>query len=71
MAEKKTHRKHTKEFVADAIKQVVTGGKKVSEVAKSLGIHENMLRKWIKNSQKPAAASPAASAEAKAKPDVA
>ena len=49
--EKRTHRKYEPGFVVEAVKQVTEGGKKVSDVAESLGIHENMLRKWIKNSR--------------------
>jgi transposase len=44
--EKRTYRKYDKEFVVQAVKQVVDEGRKVSEVARALGIHVNLLRKW-------------------------
>lgn len=44
--EKRTYRKYDKEFVVQAVKQVVDEGRKVSEVARGLGIHENLLHKW-------------------------
>lgn len=46
--EKRTYRKYDKEFVVQAVKQVVDEGRKVLEVARALGIHENLLRKWKK-----------------------
>jgi len=44
--EKRTYRKYDKEFVVQAVKQVVDEGRKVSEVARALGVHENLLRRW-------------------------
>lgn len=40
--------KYGKEFKRDAVKLVLEGGRRASEVAKGLGINENMLYKWIK-----------------------
>jgi transposase len=45
---KRTYRKYDKEFVIQAVKQVVDEGRKVAEVSRSLGIHENLLHKWKK-----------------------
>jgi len=43
-----TRRKHTKEFKLDAIALVQEQGYSVVRAAESLGINENMLRRWIK-----------------------
>ena len=39
-------RRYTEEFKRDAVALVTEQGYKVSEAARSLDIHENMLRKW-------------------------
>ena len=39
-------RSYSKEFKEDAVRLVTEGGRKVPEVARGLGIHENMLYKW-------------------------
>ena len=36
-------RSYSKEFKEDAVRLVTEGGRKVPEVARGLGIHENML----------------------------
>ena len=46
MQEGSGRRKHDKQFKEEAVKQVTEGGRQVTEVAKSLGIHENMLHAW-------------------------
>ncbi len=46
MTEKQTRRKFTKDFKEDAVRLVVEGGRKVSDVARDLGIEENMLHQW-------------------------
>ena len=46
MQEKKGNRKCDKQFKEEAVKLVTEGGRKVIEVARSLGIHENLLRTW-------------------------
>ena len=43
MEERKGNRKHSKEFKEEAIRLVVEGGRPVIDVARGLGIHENML----------------------------
>lgn len=43
---KRKRRKYTKEFKEEAVKLVTEQGYKISEAARSLGIHENMLGKW-------------------------
>ena len=44
----KTRRTYTTEFKRDAVKLVLDGGRRASEVAKGLGINENILYRWIK-----------------------
>jgi transposase len=39
-------RKYDKQFKEEAVRLVTEGGRKVTEVARSLGIHENLLRTW-------------------------
>jgi len=46
MTEKQTRRKFTKDFKEDAVRLVIEGGRKVSAVARGLGINENMLHRW-------------------------
>jgi len=46
MQEKKVNRKYDKQFKEEAVRLVTEGGRKVTEVARSLGIHENLLRTW-------------------------
>ncbi len=46
MQERKGNRKYDKQFKEEAVKLVTESGRKVTDVAKSLGIHENLLRTW-------------------------
>jgi transposase len=39
-------RKYDREFKVEAVKLVAGGGRGVAEVARNLGIHENLLYKW-------------------------
>jgi transposase len=48
MEEKRKYRKYDKEFVVQAVKQVVDESRTVAEVSRALGIHENLLHKWKK-----------------------
>jgi len=41
-----TYRKYDKEFKKNAVNLVIDGGRSVPDVAKSLGIHENLLYRW-------------------------
>ena len=41
-------RKYDSEFKREAVKLVLEGGRVASEVAKGLGINENVLYRWIK-----------------------
>lgn len=46
MQERKGNRKYDKQFKEEAVKLVTEGGRQVTETARSLGIHENLLRTW-------------------------
>jgi transposase len=39
-------RKYDREFKVEAVKLVIGEGRGVAEVARNLGIHENLLYKW-------------------------
>jgi transposase len=44
--EVRKYRKYDREFIVEAVKMVVEGGSKVSEVARNLGVSDNLLYKW-------------------------
>lgn len=46
LTEKKTRRNYTEDFKRDAVALVTEQGYKVSEAARSLGINDNLLRRW-------------------------
>lgn len=59
MQEGSGRRKHDKQFKEEAIRLVTEGGRQVTEVARSLGIHENLLRTWKrKHKEDPAGSFP-------------
>ena len=41
-----SRRKYDREFKLEAVRLVTEGGRRVSEVARDLGIHENLLYNW-------------------------
>lgn len=41
-----SRRKYDREFKVEAVRLVTEGGRRVTEVAKDLGIHENQLYHW-------------------------
>ncbi len=45
---KKTRRKYSDEFKDEAVRLVTVQGYKTTEAARNLGIHEGVLRRWIK-----------------------
>jgi len=65
MQERKVNRKYDKQFKEEAVKQfkeeavrlATEEGRKVAEVARSLGIHENLLRTWRRKYQEDSAGS--------------
>jgi len=44
----KNRRQYTKEFKTEAVRLIVEEGRRISEVARELGIAENLLRRWKK-----------------------
>ena len=46
MQESRRHRTYDRQFKEEAIRLVTEGGRTVSDVAHSLGIHENLLHTW-------------------------
>jgi len=48
MEEKKERRQYDKEFKEEAVRLVVEGKRRTSEVARDLGIESNMLHRWKK-----------------------
>ena len=59
MQERKGNRKYDKQFKEEAVRLATEGGRKVTEVARSLGIHENLLRNWKrKHKEDPAGSFP-------------
>ncbi len=47
----KKRRQFTKEFKVEAVRLVVEEGRSISEVARELGIGENLLSRWKKKSE--------------------
>ena len=43
---KRKRRKFSNEFKDEAVKLILEEGYRVSEAARNLGIHENLLRRW-------------------------
>jgi transposase len=48
MEESKHRRQYDKEFKREAVRLVVEGNRRASEVARDLGIEANMLHRWKK-----------------------
>src|SRR3989304_2410141 len=57
MQERKVNRKYDKQFKEEAVRLATEEGRKVTEVARSLGIHENLLRTWKRKYQEDPAGS--------------
>ena len=45
---RKKRRQYTKEFKIEAVRLIVEEGRRISEVARGLGISENLLHRWNK-----------------------
>ena len=43
---KRRRRKHSEEFKREAVKLVIEEGLPITEAARNLGLHPNLLRKW-------------------------
>jgi len=46
--DKRQRRKFDREFKMEAVRLVTEEGRAVSEIARNLGIHENLLHRWKK-----------------------
>jgi transposase len=44
---KRTRRTHSREFKADTVQLVRTGGKGASQVARDLGLADSLVRTWV------------------------
>ena len=54
MAEEKPRRKRrnfTREFKAEAVRMVVEGGKRTSEVGRDLDVAESVVSRWVRQAQ--------------------
>jgi transposase len=41
-----TRRKYDAQFKKETVRLLVQGGRKITDLARDMGIHENVLRKW-------------------------
>ena len=46
MGETRSRRKYDRQFKLDAVRLTTSGGRRVAEVARDLGIEANMLHRW-------------------------
>ena len=46
-----TRRNFTQEYKDQAVSLVLDSGRSIAEVAKSIGVHEMTLGKWVKNAR--------------------
>jgi transposase len=46
-----TRRRFTQEYKDQAVSLVLNSGRTIAEVAKSIGVHEMTLDKWVKNAR--------------------
>ena len=51
MEESRKHRRYDRQFKEEAVRLVIEGKRPVVEVARGLGIHENLLRTWKRKYQ--------------------
>jgi transposase len=51
---KNTRRKYSAEFKQEAVALVQQSNQSITQIASSLGINDNMLRRWIKELSEPA-----------------
>lgn len=45
---KRTRQNHTREFKLEVVRRIRESDKTVAEVARELGLHDNLLRRWCK-----------------------
>ena len=48
MSNKRSRRRYTREFKLEAVQLVQNRDGRITEVAQNLGIHPNMLQRWMK-----------------------
>jgi len=48
MKERDGRRKYDREFIEDALRLILEGGRTVRGVSQDLGVHESMLHRWKK-----------------------
>jgi transposase-like protein len=48
---KRTRRIHTREFKAETVELVRSGGRKAGQVARELGLAESLVRSWVKQAE--------------------
>lgn len=56
---KRSRRTHTREFKADAVGLVRTGGRQVAQVARDLGLADSLVRSWVRQADVDAGKGPA------------
>ena len=57
-SERRTRRKFTDEFKADAVALVEESGGQIAKVAKELGIYDSSLGNWVRQAREQAAGAP-------------
>jgi transposase-like protein len=56
---KRVRRTHTREFKADTVKLVRSGGRNASQVARELGLSDSLVRTWVTQAEVDAGRGPA------------
>ena len=56
---KRVRRTHTREFKADTVKLVRSGGRNASQVARELGLADSFVRTWVAQAEVDAGGGPA------------
>jgi transposase len=56
---KRVRRTHTREFKADTVKLVRSGGRNASQVARELGLSDSLVRTWVAQAEVDAGRGPA------------
>jgi transposase-like protein len=56
---KRVRRTHTREFKAETVKLVGSGGRKASQVARELGLAASLVRSWVAQAEVDAGGGPA------------
>jgi len=59
METKRSRRVHTREFKAEAVALVRTGGRNAGQVARELGLADSLVRTWVRQAEVDAGKGPA------------